>query len=84
VTSSRRVGSKVKPHGHGVVTIDPNYEKDSYENDSARASEPGAETPFTEKDTAAWTSDDQASQLSDWERASPSHDKVASRPSFSS
>jgi hypothetical protein len=74
VTSSRRVGSKVKPHGHGVVTIDPNYEKDSYENDSARASEPGADTPFTERDTAALTSDDQASQPRDWERASPGRD----------
>jgi hypothetical protein len=72
--SKTRVGSTVKPRSKGVMSIDPNYEKDSYENDSARASEPGADTPFTEKDTAALTSDDQASQPTDWERASPSHD----------
>jgi hypothetical protein len=74
VTWKKRVGSEVKLPSQGVAAIDPNYEKDSYENDSARASEPGADTPFTERDTAALTSDDQASHPSDWERASPSHD----------
>jgi|HubBroStandDraft_4_1064222.scaffolds.fasta_scaffold1783443_2 hypothetical protein len=70
VTSKTRVGSMVNPPS----TIDPNYEKDSYENDSERASEPGADTPFTQRDTAALTSDDQASQPRDWERASPRYD----------
>lgn len=71
LSERKPIGSEVKQHEAETKTIDPNYEKDSYENDPARASEPGADTPFTEKDTAALTSDDQASQPSDWKRASP-------------
>ena len=75
MTSQKQAGTTINNHDEEEKAIDSQYEKDSYENDSARASEPGANTPFTERDTAAFTSEDQASQPSDWERASPSHDK---------
>lgn len=57
-----------REHKNGA---DGAYEKENYENDPLRAREPGADTAYREKDTAADTSDDDAAQAGDFDNAAP-------------